>query len=174
MDIGEETRTVETIMKSPACLWVECNEFRTSLAIDSLVSSLALMSNGFPMGECDIGYEGEWTGAVCGHTCTSISVFGEQGSASGTHFESRETRILGRVTLDGLDHGTVDLTRDHGVTRMGKRLLRSLTLAFGYIAFASLVEWILDSYIDKIPIYIQQHQKGQGSQEARWSFAIDI
>ncbi|GJV37450.1 hypothetical protein Tco_1409927 [Tanacetum coccineum] len=38
---------------------------------------------GPPMGECDIGYEGEWTGAVCGHTCTGISVFGEQGSASG-------------------------------------------------------------------------------------------
>ncbi|GJW72277.1 hypothetical protein Tco_0129194, partial [Tanacetum coccineum] len=35
-------------------------------------------------GECDIGDEGEWTGAVCGHTCTSISVLGEQGSASGT------------------------------------------------------------------------------------------
>nr|GEY29956.1 hypothetical protein [Tanacetum cinerariifolium] len=36
------------------------------------------------MGECDIGDEGEWTRAVCGHTCTSMSVFGEQGSASGT------------------------------------------------------------------------------------------
>ncbi|GJR66143.1 hypothetical protein Tco_0012208 [Tanacetum coccineum] len=34
--------------------------------------------------ECDIGDEGEWTGAVCGHTCMSISVLGEQGSASGT------------------------------------------------------------------------------------------
>ncbi|GJT46368.1 nuclear RNA polymerase D1B [Tanacetum coccineum] len=28
-----------------------------------------------------------------------------------THFELRETGILGRVTLDGLDHGTVDLLR---------------------------------------------------------------
>ncbi|GJX81351.1 hypothetical protein Tco_0330832 [Tanacetum coccineum] len=56
MDIDEETGTAETIMKLPACLW----------------------------GECDIGYEGEWTVAVCGHTCTSISVFGEQGSVSGT------------------------------------------------------------------------------------------
>ncbi|GJY87284.1 actin-depolymerizing factor 7-like protein [Tanacetum coccineum] len=35
-------------------------------------------------GECDIGHEKGWTGAVCGHTCTSISVYGEKGSASGT------------------------------------------------------------------------------------------
>ncbi|GKC62669.1 hypothetical protein Tco_1095267 [Tanacetum coccineum] len=28
----------------------------------------------------------------------------------GTHFELRETGFLGRVTLDGLDHGTVDLS----------------------------------------------------------------
>ncbi|GJS43219.1 nucleotide-binding alpha-beta plait domain-containing protein [Tanacetum coccineum] len=40
-------------------------------------------------GECDIGDEKEWTGAVYGHTCMSISVFGEQGSAS----EARDATV---------------------------------------------------------------------------------
>nr|GEV96064.1 beta-galactosidase 3-like [Tanacetum cinerariifolium] len=37
----------------------------------------------------------------------------------GTHFELRETGILGPVTLDGLDHGTVDLSRAQWSYKVG-------------------------------------------------------
>ncbi|GJV89137.1 hypothetical protein Tco_1533075 [Tanacetum coccineum] len=133
MDIGEETRTVETIMKSSACLWVECNEFRTSLAIDSL--------------------------------CYKVNAILHTNENGPELFVDIRARVYQCWVSKGVQ---VEEGEDEGrMMRMAKRLLRSLTLAFGYIAFAYLVEWILDSYIDKIPIYIQQHQKGQGSQEAR-------
>ncbi|GKC89474.1 hypothetical protein Tco_1150123, partial [Tanacetum coccineum] len=51
---------------------------------NGLIDGVGCQSETSDESECDIGDEGEWTGAVCGHTCTSISVFGVHGSASGT------------------------------------------------------------------------------------------
>ncbi|GJV87567.1 hypothetical protein Tco_1531505 [Tanacetum coccineum] len=51
---------------------------------NGLIDGVGCQSETRLSGECDIGDEGEWTGAVWGHTCTSISVFGVHGSASGT------------------------------------------------------------------------------------------
>nr|GEV76127.1 DNA-directed RNA polymerase II subunit RPB2 [Tanacetum cinerariifolium] len=69
------------------------------LSIDSMDASFVVVD-----GECNIGEEGEWNGAVCRHTDTSVAVFGEQGSASSMGQSSRKVvelslPILRRTTI---------------------------------------------------------------------------